>query len=337
MKKVEESCRQNIADLIIANDLTISEFALEKDFIVTDVLRAISTIQNDTFDLVFCGGTCLSKAYRLLERISEDVDIKVVPKHGITLSNNQCRTAVSKLKQDIVEALKSTGFGADEIGQEALDGNTYVVFNIAYSTHFEFEPAMRATVKLELNTTHLSLPSVQFEIGLLFNQLAGIEDSQKLKMQCVNIREALVEKLISFPRRLAMHLTAPERFKFDAALVRHLFDVHRIIQNMPELNREQTLKPLLAIAMEKDAKDFARQYPEFLANPVGEINKAMKVAMSDPAYRNKYDKFVAVMVYGAEVPSFDEAIGCFVNLLTATLPLSSVDYLHHMPAPFQSM
>jgi hypothetical protein len=54
MKKVEESCRQNIVDLVIANDLTISEFALEKDFIVTGVLRAISTIKNNKFDLVFC-------------------------------------------------------------------------------------------------------------------------------------------------------------------------------------------------------------------------------------------------------------------------------------------
>lgn len=336
MKKVEESFRQKISDLIIANALTISEFALEKDFIVTDVLRAISKIKNDKFDLVFCGGTCLSKAYGLLERISEDVDIKVVPKPGVILSNNQRRAAISKLKKDIVEALVSIGFGAEEIGQEALDGNSYVVFNAEYSTHFEFEPAMRATMKLELNTTSLSLPSVEFEIGLLFNQLAGIEDPQKLKMQCVNIQEALVEKLVSFPRRLAMHLTAPERFKFDTALVRHLFDVHRIIENMPELNKEQALKPLLAIAMDKDAKDFARQYPGFLTNPVGEINNAMNVAISDSSYRNMYNKFVAVMVYGADVPSFDDAIGCFVNVLTPTLPPSSVNYLHHTPESVQS-
>jgi len=133
-----------------------------------------------------------------------------------------------------------------------------------------------------------------------------------------------------------LHLTAPERFNFDTALVRYLFDVHRIIYNKPELNQEQTLKPLLAIAMEKDAKDFARQYPGFLVNPVGEINNAMKVAMSDSAYRNRYDKFVAVMVYGADVPSFEEAIGCFVNVLTAMLPPSNVDYLHHISGPFQS-
>lgn len=63
MKKVNDSIRDKVSDLIIANSLTISEFALEKDFIVTEVLHAISQINNDKFDLVFCGGTCLSKAY----------------------------------------------------------------------------------------------------------------------------------------------------------------------------------------------------------------------------------------------------------------------------------
>ena len=66
MKKVDESIRDQISDLIVGNGLTISEFALEKDFVVTDVLHAISRIKNTTFDLVFCGGTCLSKAYGLL-------------------------------------------------------------------------------------------------------------------------------------------------------------------------------------------------------------------------------------------------------------------------------
>ncbi|SMC58155.1 hypothetical protein [Polynucleobacter kasalickyi] len=53
MKKVNDSIRDQIADLIVAKDLVISEFALEKDFIVTDVLHAISHINNDQFDIVF--------------------------------------------------------------------------------------------------------------------------------------------------------------------------------------------------------------------------------------------------------------------------------------------
>ena len=135
MKKVDAQLRDKITDLISANGLSISEFALEKDFIVTDVLRAISTITHDKFDLVFCGGTCLSKAYGLLERISEDVDIKVVPKAGVQLSAGQQRTAIRALKADVKAALVAVGFDETHIAMSARDGNSYVVFDAEYSTH----------------------------------------------------------------------------------------------------------------------------------------------------------------------------------------------------------
>lgn len=51
---------------------------LEKDIHVTDALCALLGMKHPATQLVFCGGTSLSKAYGLLERMSEDVDLKVV-------------------------------------------------------------------------------------------------------------------------------------------------------------------------------------------------------------------------------------------------------------------
>ncbi len=284
MKKVEDTFWNKISDLILENELSVSEFALEKDFIVTDVLQAISKINHEKFNLVFCGGTCLSKAYGLLERVSEDVDVKLVPKPGVVLNANQRRSAISKLKKDIVQALLNVGFEEGDIQLKALDRNSCVEFTAEYSTHFDVEPAMRAAIKLELNYTNLSVPSVDLDMGLLFDELAG-KKTQTIKMQCVDIREALIEKLVSFPRRLAMHLTDAERFKFDKALVRHLFDVHRIVQGNTTITQDVTLKSLLLSAMDKDAKDFVHQYPRFFKDPVGEIQNAMNVAKSKPETR----------------------------------------------------
>lgn len=57
----------------------------------------------------------------------------------------------------------------------------------------------------------------------------------------VSLREALAEKLMAFPRRLASHLSkspAAERLDndsgWDKALVRHLFDVHKIVKAHPQ-------------------------------------------------------------------------------------------------------
>jgi hypothetical protein len=128
IKRVAHSLRDQISDLMVANDLRIAEFALEKDFIVTDVLRALSKLKHDKFESVFCGGTCLSKAYGLLERISEVVDAKVVQRQGVNLSQSQRRAAMSSLKLQIIAALESVGFEKQDIKQYARDKNSYLFF-----------------------------------------------------------------------------------------------------------------------------------------------------------------------------------------------------------------
>ena len=75
MKRINEAQRLQVLDVINELDLGISEFALEKDYLVTDALVSLAAINNSDFELIFCGGTCLSKAYGLLDRVSEDVDI----------------------------------------------------------------------------------------------------------------------------------------------------------------------------------------------------------------------------------------------------------------------
>ena len=64
---------------------------------VLEAMRAMLTLpDNKHFKLVFCGGTCLSKAYGILERMSEDVDFKVEPTaEGLKLGNTDRRKELS--------------------------------------------------------------------------------------------------------------------------------------------------------------------------------------------------------------------------------------------------
>ena len=56
----------------------------EKDLLLTQALHHIASTDTDGVGLVFCGGTCLSKAHRLIERMSEDVDFKLVVPEGLS-------------------------------------------------------------------------------------------------------------------------------------------------------------------------------------------------------------------------------------------------------------
>ena len=63
-----------------ANELTIPANIIEKDYYVTIVLKSLS---EKLKDMVFKGGTSLTKCYQLLDRFSEDIDISYTAESGI--------------------------------------------------------------------------------------------------------------------------------------------------------------------------------------------------------------------------------------------------------------
>lgn len=325
MKKISERQRLLVIDLIAEEGLSISEYALEKDYIVTDALQAIFSLQHPQFDFVFCGGTCFSKAYGGLDRISEDVDIKVILKPGAVLSKSELRDALSKLKPTVISALLKAGFDEQDISKQASDENKYLVFDANYDTHFIKAKEMRSNMKLELNYTTLALAPQDQTIGLL---LTGLSDGKPYTFQtkCVDLREGLIEKLISFPRRLAMHLVDSSR-ELDKTLVRHLFDVHQIIKAHPGvLDETQLLQNIFIGKLNQDAKDFANQHPEFLVDPMGELRKAMLFAKENPIISTMYINFIRDMVYSSNPPSFDEAFQTFNLNLEGLLPKGKLKF-----------
>ena len=63
-----------------ANELAIPTNIIEKDYHVTIALKALS---EKIDDMVFKGGTSLTKCYQLLDRFSEDIDISYTAESGM--------------------------------------------------------------------------------------------------------------------------------------------------------------------------------------------------------------------------------------------------------------
>lgn len=119
MKKLDQGTAERISDLINDLELSISDYALEKDFMVSEALGALASMRSEEFDLIFCGGTCLSKAYGILERFSEDIDIKVVTKPGFRFSSrSQQKVALSRLKSKVLDTLADAGFDRIQIDRD---------------------------------------------------------------------------------------------------------------------------------------------------------------------------------------------------------------------------
>ncbi len=86
-KALEEAVRAT------ANFLSLPVEYVEKDYWVTYALKSLAE-SNLTKDIVFKGGTSLSKAYQMISRFSEDVDIAVLTEG---LSHNQAGRKVRKV------------------------------------------------------------------------------------------------------------------------------------------------------------------------------------------------------------------------------------------------
>lgn len=110
MRRLPDRDIERIQDFSAEAAISLPSYALEKDYHVLEAMRLIVQVPpNSNFRLVFCGGTCLSKAYGALERMSEDVDFKVVPTTaGAALSRTKRREFAPQLRGDSRSCVPAT-------------------------------------------------------------------------------------------------------------------------------------------------------------------------------------------------------------------------------------
>ena len=176
----------------------LSAAIFEKDLLITRVLGLLNTFNWDQFSIVFCGGTSLSKGHKLIQRMSEDVDFRILAPSG--LSRNQCRKRLSKLRNDLAEHLKEAGFS--QIQPKAFHANHYFYFLLSYVSRFSTELALRPEIKLEFTVHTPRLDSVKVQVRSLLSEVLD-RGEVPVHHQALALQETLVEKVVAFLRRTA--------------------------------------------------------------------------------------------------------------------------------------
>lgn len=208
-----------------AEHFRISQTFVEKDYWITRALQRMS--QNSNAEkVVFKGGTSLSKAYRLTNRFSEDIDIAVID--ADSFSGNQLKMLIKRLAKDM----------ANELEEKVVQGETskgsrfykaiYLYPNLLGLT----SPTVKAgQLLIEINTYGNPYPYLKQEVtSFIADYLATINrqdliDKYELKPFSINVldkRRTIAEKLISLIR-----------FSFEediqkalAAKIRHFYDLY---------------------------------------------------------------------------------------------------------------
>lgn len=208
-----------------ADNLTIREVFIEKDYWISLVLKKLS--ESKYVDkVVFKGGTSLSKGFDLIKRFSEDVDMAVIDTAELT--GNQIKTILRSVEKLITADLQ-------EIEKEGITskGSRYRKSVYQYPT---LKKAEDNTLIVEINSFANPYPyekrTIQSMIGQYLqekNETKLVEDNnlQTFELNILDKKQTMIEKLVSL-----------FRFSFDnqpvAAMsekIRHFYDLYFLAED----------------------------------------------------------------------------------------------------------
>jgi len=217
-----------------SEQLGIPEVYIEKDYWVTMILHSLSKLDEGMKEkVVFKGGTSLSKAYKLVERFSEDIDLAVI---ADGLGSHQKKKLLKKIEKTLV------GFPFVELVNHSQAGKgSEIRKSVHQYPQFmagDFGEALDVII-LELNTfahpTPNALKSIQSYIyEFLIEEEAGEVITQyglkPFEVSVLNLERTFCEKISAIARA---------SYAGDAELqrkIRHFYDIHLLL-GKPELQR----------------------------------------------------------------------------------------------------
>ena len=287
MKKISDEQVALIQAVSAEGKTAYPPAALEKDLHLTEILKTLPTFHQPGSSIVFGGGTSLVKGYQLFNRISEDLDFKLLlHDHN---SKSQHRVQLSRIRTKMVEGLNKMGYLINNL--TVRNESRYFSFDLNYQNRFEPIVSLRPTIKLEFMQGRLYLLQQVNPIKTLLTEIAGNQNFDAY-IPCVSLQQITAEKVISF--LLRRYPADPTEFP-DPRLVRHLHDVYFL------LNRLTSLDDVITVfkhVVTEDAARYRNQIPELSTDPIGYLSAQISRFSQDQAIANDYQDFVTSLTLG---------------------------------------
>ena len=271
---------------------------VEKDWFVVRALAAIAAADKGPFQLVFQGGTALSRAHRVIDRMSEDIDIKIVSEGSAQ------RSALRRLRESITAELLKAGFKFDPKNPEQRKSNyesRYTLYRLPYEPIAAGHGALRPEIHVETSAWPQRRPPVDRPVVSFVAEAFG-RGPEVAVFACSAIVETAAEKFVALTRRAAAELAGVQRER-DPTLIRHVYDLHAIRAHYDPAE----VATLVRDVMQSDAETRGHEFPAYGADPLAETLRAVAGIAASADYARDYAVLQRDMVYGAKV-EFEDAI-----------------------------
>lgn len=303
------------------NQLGLPPFAIEKDWWVVQTLAAVFAMRGSEYFL-FKGGTSLSKAWELIDRFSEDIDIAIDREFfGFPGQLNKGRR--DKLKKmfgvyiertyypEFKESFENTGFVQCrvELAEEKEKGKDRKI-NIFYPSVFTSDTYILPRIQIEIGCRSLREPFTIRNIGSLVDKALPDSGFGKLfiKIPSVNPERTFIEKIFLLHEEFHR---PPEKMRVDR-LSRHLYDIYKISQTeIAELAiADGALFETIAVHRYYFNRISGVDYNLFQPGTLNPIPKPENIN----AWKNDYEKMRESMIYQQDAPAFDEIISTLTSI-----------------------
>jgi hypothetical protein len=270
---------------IVARDKGIDPALVEKDYWIMHCLYGLQKLRMK-FELK--GGTSLSKGFQIINRFSEDIDIRIEPPPGrdVKTGRNHTKPAHVKSRKEFYDWLAKT---------IRIDGIEKVERDTAFDTKDFFSNGIRLFYKSSTKSIEGLKPGVLLEVGFddvspntakdisswLYDYAADkvpIIDNRAKGVACYDPRYTFVEKLQTISTK---YRRQQEEKEFPVNFMRHYYDVYSLLQ-----------RPDVQAFIGTDAYK-AHKAKRFRRGDNPDITKNEAFILSDPETRKAYEKAFA--------------------------------------------
>lgn len=218
--------REAFRELMVgaANELAIPTNVIEKDYYVTIILKALS---EKLEDMVFKGGTSLTKCYQLLDRFSEDIDLSYTAESGVP---GEARK--KQLKKAVLSVMEEFGFPITNL-DSTRSRRHYNCYRAAYPSIYEQSEILKPELVVETYVALLPFPTTKRMVdNYIYRFLNKIErldlaetyDLMPFEITTQTIERTLVDKVFAlcdyYMQREIEHHS------------RHLYDIYKIMNTV---------------------------------------------------------------------------------------------------------
>ncbi len=226
---------------------------VEKDYWITLMLSHLAASKY-VADVVFKGGTSLSKGYNLIDRFSEDIDLAIL--NTGDKSGNRVKTIIRNIEKEITKGLS----------EQSIDGLTSKGSKYRKSV-FEYESTIKNNQSnkliLEINSFANPFPYQGVTIkSLVFDFLEKTGNGsyidkyglQPFQINILSKEQTLIEKLVS----LIWFSYADNAVEGISGKIRHFYDIY-FLANEPDCRKLLTsddFKKQFYVMLEHDRNTF---------------------------------------------------------------------------------